>query len=272
MNWQDTLRRLDADLAAGRISAAEHIKRRDQVLAEAASGRPPQTDPDSTLVIRVAPPRPPQWLDRQRPPSLDGAAVFATARRPRGKGSAVAVLAVLALVAGGVWWFAAGTGDTGSAATPPTTTAAQVAQPTIPDLPGAKGAHGPVLGVEDAVRLKLLATDEADVLTGHGVTNVLFANSTAARTSYAVVVARTPSPEQADRVAEGLIAHLERAGYTETPDRHLAKTSPQSTVLRVVYRSGDSVVRVGAAQAGSEAPTTGLGGVLATVREAFPES
>ncbi|MFD0200109.1 MULTISPECIES: hypothetical protein [Saccharothrix] len=273
MDWQDTLRRLDADLAAGRISPAEHTKRRDQVLAEAASGRPAPHDPDSTQVIRVTSPAPPApWAPVPRGPSLDGAAVFATARKPRRKGSALVVLAVLALAAASIWWFAIGTGTTGDAAPPPTTSTSQSAQPTIPELPGTKGAHGPVLTVDDAVRLKLIALDEADVLKGNGVTEILFANATAARTSYAVVVARTGSSEQAEKVAEGLTGHLVAAGYTRTPEQYLTKAFPQNTVLRVVYRSGDAVVRVGAAQAGAQAPTADLGTVLEKIREAWPEN
>lgn len=272
MDWQDTLRRLDAELASGRISPAEHTKRRDQVLAEAASGRSARSeDPDATQVIHVAPPRHPQWEPQQRPPSLDGVAVFATARKPRRKRSALVVLVVLALTAGGVWWFAAGMGRTGDAASPPTTTTTR-AQPTIPQLPGTKGTQGPVLGVDEAVQSKLLAKDEADILKGNGVTEILFSSATAARTSFAVVVARTPSAEVADRVADGLVAYLVAAGYTETPEHHLTKTSPQNTVLRVVYRSGDAVVRVGAAQAGGEAPTADLDQALKTIREAFPEN
>ncbi|QKV77001.1 hypothetical protein [Amycolatopsis sp. Hca4] len=36
MSWQDELRRLDADLAAGRIGAADHRKQRDELLAQAS--------------------------------------------------------------------------------------------------------------------------------------------------------------------------------------------------------------------------------------------
>ncbi|MEU4740015.1 hypothetical protein AB0G02_06040 [Actinosynnema sp. NPDC023658] len=274
MEWQDMLRDLDAQLASGRIPLSEYTKRRDQLLAEAASGRNAPPDPDSTQVIRVAPPRPPQWEPRQRPASLDGAAVFATAGKPRGKRSAavVAVVAV-AVVAAGAWWFTAGTGNTeNAAAAPPATTTTTRAEPTIPELPGAKGEHGPVLSVDEAVQLKLLAKDEAQVLKGNGVTEVLFASSTAPRASYAVVVARTKSSEVAARVADDLVAHLVATGYTETPEHYLVKKSPQSSVLRAVYRSGDAVVRVGAGRSGVEAPTTELGEVLAKLREAFPES
>ncbi|MFD7652450.1 hypothetical protein ACFV4N_00520 [Actinosynnema sp. NPDC059797] len=272
MEWQETLRRLDAELAAGRITYAEHVKRRDQLLAEAASRRP-AGDPDSTMKIRVEE-RPQSFFTPQqhRAPSLDGASVFADARKPRRTGARIAVLVVvLAVVAGGVWWFTGGRADESAASSSPPTSTPAAAPAAIPPLPGEPGEHGPVLSVDEAVRLKLLAADEADVLGGSGVDEILFSGSISGSTSFAVLVARTDSVERADRVADGLVGYLVGAGYTETPEQHLAKTSPRNTVLRAVYRSGEAVVRVGAARAGDQAPTAELAQVLADVREAFPE-
>ncbi|GAA1266590.1 hypothetical protein [Saccharothrix xinjiangensis] len=272
MDWQETLRRLDADLAAGRITYAEHVKRRDQLLAEAASRRP-AGDPDSTIKIRVEE-RPVSFFTPQqdRAPSLDGVSVFADARKPRRTGAwVVALVAVLAVVAGGVWWFAGGRAAESEASSAPPTSTSAAAPAAIPPLPGKPGEHGPALDVDEAVRLKLLAADEADVLDGNGVDEILFSGSISGNTSFAVLVARTDSVERADRVADGLVGYLVGAGYTETPEQHLTRTSPQNTVLRAVYRSGEAVVRVGAARAGAEAPTAELAQVLADVRAAFPE-
>ncbi|MEV4649205.1 hypothetical protein [Saccharopolyspora sp. NPDC049357] len=48
MTWQDELQNLDAELAAGRISAEEYRQRRDTVLGRAQGGQtgPPQSNPD----------------------------------------------------------------------------------------------------------------------------------------------------------------------------------------------------------------------------------
>ncbi|WP_410562602.1 hypothetical protein [Amycolatopsis sp. cmx-4-61] len=45
MSWQEELRRLDADLAAGRIGAADHRKQRDELLAQASGSTVPSPVP-----------------------------------------------------------------------------------------------------------------------------------------------------------------------------------------------------------------------------------
>jgi hypothetical protein len=45
MSWQDELRQLDVELAAGRIGHAEHRKKRDELLAEASGGTMPSPVP-----------------------------------------------------------------------------------------------------------------------------------------------------------------------------------------------------------------------------------
>lgn len=63
MSWQDELRKLDEELAAGRISADDYRIRRDQALAQAvsASGAPradQQSAEATQMVTPVAPPQP----------------------------------------------------------------------------------------------------------------------------------------------------------------------------------------------------------------------
>ena len=41
MSWQEELRRLDAELAGGRITRHEHRKQRDELLAAASGGAAP---------------------------------------------------------------------------------------------------------------------------------------------------------------------------------------------------------------------------------------
>lgn len=77
MSWQEELRRLDEELAAGRISADDYRLRRDNVLSSAVNIGPPgnQGAPgqsDSTQIIApVAPPH-------QQPPATPGASADAT--------------------------------------------------------------------------------------------------------------------------------------------------------------------------------------------------
>lgn len=83
MSWQEELRKLDEELASGRLSADDYRVRRDQVLSSAVgqpdnTAAPPQaTTPaenngaagDSTQVIQ--PVSPPQGTPQQQPPSDD---------------------------------------------------------------------------------------------------------------------------------------------------------------------------------------------------------
>ncbi|MER6767386.1 hypothetical protein ABT266_45095, partial [Amycolatopsis sp. NPDC000746] len=71
MSWQEELRRLDEELASGRLSADDYRIRRDQVLSSAVGQQdqptpPPQSQSaDSTQVI--APVSPPSGVPQQQP-------------------------------------------------------------------------------------------------------------------------------------------------------------------------------------------------------------
>ncbi|ATY15868.1 hypothetical protein CU254_39915 [Amycolatopsis sp. AA4] len=83
MSWQEELRRLDEELASGRLSADDYRIRRDQVLSSAVGQQdqpappPPSQSADSTQVI--APVSPPGGFPQQQPqapqqPPADGGA------------------------------------------------------------------------------------------------------------------------------------------------------------------------------------------------------
>ncbi|MEU7526439.1 hypothetical protein AB0A74_11930 [Saccharothrix sp. NPDC042600] len=278
MEWQDALRRLDQDLAAGRIGRPEHTKRRDEILAAAAGPRPHSRlgtsplDTEATQVIRPVPAPYPSMA-----PPVDGHVVFATARKRKGRWTGLLLIALLGVTAAGVWWFVGrDSGTAGAAATTTvttttgTTTAATPAAAGLPALPGAATVPDRTMTVDEAVAAKLLSLTESDVLRAGGVDEVRYAASTAGKTSYAVVVARTSGPDQARKVAAGLARHLKNSGYAETPEGHLRKAEP-TTVVRGVYTSGDHVVRVGVAEATPDADLTApVTDVLGTVRRAFP--
>ncbi|CAL9660180.1 hypothetical protein SUDANB95_06942 [Actinosynnema sp. ALI-1.44] len=272
MEWQDALRRLDQDLAAGRIGRPEHTKRRDEILAAAAGPRPHSLlgtsplDTEATQVIRPVPaPYPPMA------PPVDGHVVFATASKRKGRWTGLLLIALLGVTAAGVWWFIARDSDTaGAAATTAAAAAATPAAAGLPALPGTATVPDRTMTVDEAVAAKLLSLTESDVLRAGGVGDVRYAASTAGKTSYAVVVARTSGPDQARKVAAGLSRHLKNSGYAETPEGHLRKAEP-TTVVRGVYTSGDHVVRVGVAEATPDADLTApVTDVLGTVRRAFP--
>jgi hypothetical protein len=72
LTWQDELRQLDEELAAGRISADDYRVRRDHVLAAAASPMPVQKEPEAKQPESgenptVTPPVPPVQANPQHP-------------------------------------------------------------------------------------------------------------------------------------------------------------------------------------------------------------
>lgn len=81
MSWQDDLRRLDADLAAGRIEPAVHRKQRDELLAQASGSTVPSPVPSplrrpgpapwhsTNPAYAQQPPPPPQRVQAPQPRS-----------------------------------------------------------------------------------------------------------------------------------------------------------------------------------------------------------
>jgi hypothetical protein len=61
MSWQEELRKLDADLAAGKLTKAQYVSRREELLAEASSApaRPRQSTDAPTEKERITPGKPP---------------------------------------------------------------------------------------------------------------------------------------------------------------------------------------------------------------------
>lgn len=56
MTWQDELRKLDEELAAGRLSADDYRVRRDQVLSSAVASGAPAPNPESAEATQMMPP------------------------------------------------------------------------------------------------------------------------------------------------------------------------------------------------------------------------
>lgn len=68
MNWQDDIRRLEEELAAGRITADEYRTRRDVLLAQSAAGQAPT--PNQAPQNQPPQNQPPQWM--ATPPAQPG--------------------------------------------------------------------------------------------------------------------------------------------------------------------------------------------------------
>ncbi len=275
MDWQETLRELDARLAGGHVTRSEYIKQRDQVLAQAAGSAAPSLDPDRTQRVHVEEPAP-IFTPVPRVAALDGVAVFANSRKPRRRAPAIVAVLVIAALAVSTWWFtrdSTSAADTKATAATASTSASASTPPAVPALPGAAGRTDPEMDLISAVDLKLLSPQEAGLLNDSGVDRFHFATSTELATSYALIVVPTPSAREAAQVANGLNDQLRTAGFTSTPEGRLLLSTPEKAVLRLVYTSGDKVVRVGVAQGPNPDVAQlakDLTAVLATVQGALP--
>ncbi|GLZ41272.1 hypothetical protein [Actinokineospora sp. NBRC 105648] len=161
MQWQDDLRELDARLAAGRMSAGEHRRRRDEVLAEASSttGRIPGSAFQSAVPPQPGWPPPndvPQALPVPQP-HFDGEAVFTTATPQRGPGRLVVVAVVAAIAVGAAVWWAVSRGDKPEAAAPVAVSPAAELVVKLPALPGTVVSQPAVLPATLGPQLGLYA-------------------------------------------------------------------------------------------------------------------
>ncbi|MGH3863302.1 hypothetical protein [Actinokineospora sp.] len=284
MTWQERLRELDAMLADGRMTAAQHLRERDEVLAEASGVDPVRSSTapfartaggvsgQETPVV-AAPGRVPGEPEPRRAAQFHGQEVFAAGKAGRGRVVVGVLLMGVVLTAGG-WWFVQ---RSTSEAPPVPAVAAAPTVASLPALPGTPSPNDGVLTVDRAVELRLLARQEGDILRGHGVHRFHFRGSTSGSTGYALIVIEA-TPE-ATGLTEDMRDHLRRTGYLDDVSVggtvSQTKSSAASTVSRVTYTSGHVTVRVGVSRgAGSDQRllSAELADVLSVVRERFPTS
>jgi hypothetical protein len=252
MDWQEDLRQLDARLAGGHMTRAEYVKERDQMLVRAAA---PISGPP---VLAPAAPEPTPVAAAGRTPAPTAE------RKPKRRGVAVVAVLLVAALAGSTWWF---TRDSGA----PDAAAASSGS-VVPALPGA-GQTEPEMDVVRALDLKLLSPQEAGLLNDNGVNRFHFATSIDHNTSYALIVVDAGSAQQAAQVSTGLTGQLRTAGFVDVSEGRFVLSASDKAVLRVVYTSGDKVIRVGVAQGANPDMaqlSDDLVGVLATVQAALP--
>jgi hypothetical protein len=277
VDWQQALSDLDGRLARGEVSASEHRRRRDEILAEASSvaGRSQTRAPWETT---AAPPR-----DFTRPPdtppvALDGMEVFGAARPARKPWVAgVVLLAVLAVVGGGIWWMAF-RGDTAAAGAAPTTTAAPVAlADRVPTPQGVPNDNNATMTVDGAIAGKLLSQHDADLYRAHGVTEVVYRGSRSDNVGLLVMAAKTSSQADAVAVADGVHKHLVEVGFVDiagTRPVSFGRTDARFATIGSVYRSGQVSVLVSVSADPKQDPArlrAEFDSLLKTVTNALPE-
>lgn len=285
MDWHEEIRRLDTALSRGEISAAEHRKRRDEVLAEASGGMngprllhqpgqvaappaPPaaeHTSTEHTVVIdatRAAgnpqpEPHHPPRSDRSWSGPIDGADVFSVQPKSgtgRGVRTSALVLVVLAVVGAGLWWFLLGNdraSSAPSAAPPAPTAAAPWGTDRLPNPTDVLFSTTAVLTPQQALDNGFVRADDVEAMKAAGVEKVYFRAVTENGLVYHLFAFQT-----ADKASGGdLAAKLLQGAETDVdglPDRVNAARAeaPGALVLEATYGTEGGAVRIVVARQG----------------------
>lgn len=187
----------------------------------------------------------------------------------------LSIVAVLAVVGAGVWYFVFRNDDPSAAQqpnTPPVTTAQSEAPPASEQPPSAKPGNvppnlgdviGPLPGTADknsgtisaarAGQLKLVSPDEVKAAQDAGVVEVIFRGSTKGTIGNALLVFTTPDAGAAADLTDAERKNLRDAGFGNGKELRnglpvLVRSTDAGTVYRVVYSTGKYTVRFGVAQ------------------------
>ncbi|MFC5285467.1 hypothetical protein ACFPM7_00230 [Actinokineospora guangxiensis] len=224
-DWLDQIQRLDRALTAGEITSAQHRSRRDEILAEASSQsqlqhhgpRHPAPVPAAAPPLAASPLAGPAITGPATAPPLvtpsEASAIFSTAPSTLRKPwlAPVAVLAVLALVAAGIWvWMLSAPGEPGA----PPPQAAPPAPPALTELrlPGEADARSGTMSLAEAREENLITAAETALLGEVGVAEITYVGS--ADKPYQYLVFAYPSADPAGQT-DKLVAAQSALGFTE---------------------------------------------------------
>lgn len=274
MDWHEEIRGLDAALGRGEISAAEHRKRRDEVLAEASGGangprllhQPGQVAappaPEHTVVIDAAraaghpqdEPQHPPRSDRSWSGPIDGADIFSvqpksgTGRRVR---TSVMVLIGLAVVGAGLWWFLLGNDRASSAPPPAPASAAPWSTDRLPNPTDAVFSTTAVLTVQQALDNGFVRAGDVESMTAAGVEKVYFRAVTENGLVYHLFAFQLAGQAGGGDLAAKLLQGT-RTDVDGLPDRVNAARAqaPGALVLEATYGTDGGAVRIVVARQG----------------------
>jgi hypothetical protein len=154
---------------------------------------------------------------------IQGQEIFAEAGPKQGTSflRLVVPLLILALVGGGVWWFALrNDGEQTPASPPPVSTSAQHVVSTdeiagkLPELPGTPNGHNGTMSLDRAHELNLFAQPYATILADNGASEIVFRGATRPGFGYLLMASPIPPPNDADGVAVLGREDLENSGFT----------------------------------------------------------
>lgn len=232
-------------------------------------GQPPQwaTLPPTHQAqtnIGTFPPVPPQVGGPAVTP-LDAQDLFTSNKPPRGGAKpwliVVAIVVVLAIAGGAVWWF--GFRDSGTDTA--TNETSQPSQPTEskPDpvditkieLPGEAAANSGQMDIQRASELQVIAPAEATLLADAGAKQLTYSGYADNNYRYLLYAYQSDSPAAAKELSGKILDVQKQLGFTDTkvdgiPDGVTTTTvsNKDAAALRGVYTYGDITIQLSVLQ------------------------
>jgi len=167
----------------------------------------------------------------------------------------LAVLVVLALVVGVIWFIGSKNDDT-AAPPPPASSSAPNTQPAsledkLPVLPGTPSQQNSTMALDKAVQAKAVSDADANLMRAAGADQLVYHSYGATEGGTTLLAVPTPSKQQAADLVKGLRQNLTTGGFASSPlgpsgaDSLYTGSSPAGQVLAYWYTSGPVAVGIG---------------------------
>jgi hypothetical protein len=256
------LRNPDDPQTTGHRPALRRRKRRDEILADAATQKHPPRMPRGfpgraawrTLrparVSAIAPPTQPQGLVIDQAAPADAEVGPGESDRPRWANLAILAVLVLLVVTGGVvWWFSKPAGQQRSAGPGPSAIFEQIT------LPGQRDARGGQMTVGTAADRNVLPDFESELLGQGGINEVIYAGSFDGQYTFLLYAYPSAGPEAARARTETVAGIHDRLGLKDAQIGNMPGGVPavglrnaRASVMRTLYTSDSFTVQLSVLQ------------------------
>ncbi|MER6767387.1 MULTISPECIES: hypothetical protein [Amycolatopsis] len=168
----------------------------------------------------------------------------------------LAVLVVLALVVGGIWFLGNKNDSNNTAAQPPAASSAPNTQPPsledkLPALQGTPSPENSTMALDKAVQAKAVSDADANLMRAAGADQLVYHAYAGTDGGTTLIAVPTPSKAQAGQLVQGLRQNLVTGGFDSSPlgpaatDLLYTGSSPAGRVLAFWYTSGGVSVGIG---------------------------
>lgn len=214
------------------------------------------------------PPQQPQPMPGPSVTPMDAQDLFTSNKPPAGSKKpwliTVAVLVVLAVAGGAVWFFGfrdtGGDGNNTAQNQEPTTTSEAPAPPPPVDitgieLPGTPGKNSGEMDIARASELSVIAPAEGALIADTGVDKLVHTGSLDGDLSYLLYAYKSEDAAAATELAGKLVAIQKQLGYEETdvdgvpaPVTVTSVVNDKAAAMRGVYTYGDTTIQLSVLQ------------------------